>query len=514
MSVADNTPVVIGVGEASERIDATDYAALSPADLAGRAAAAAVADAGAPGLARHIDLIAAIRQFEVSGPNAKPPFGAADNFPRAVGRRIGADPARAVLEVVGGQGPQHLVNEMAHAIAAGDVGVALLVGSESISTVRHLSTRGETRDWAEEIGGQLENRGFGDPLLTRDLAAQGARTPITVYAMFENARRARLGLSRDAYRLEMGRLFAPFTEVATGNPHAMSPEARTAEDLAAITRENRLTSDPFPRRMVARDQANQGAAVLLTSVGKARELGVPEDRWVYLLGGADVKERTVIERQGLSRGPASVLACQQALEVSDLTLGDISVFDLYSCFPIAVFNICDGLALAPDDPRGLTTTGGLPFFGGAGNNYSMHAIASTVRRLRAMPGAAGLVGANGGFLSKYSVGVYSTAGRDWRGFDSKGLQAEVDAWAAPALAQDHAGVADVETYTIDYAGPLPRGVLLGRTAQGARVASAVEDEALVRRMIEEEPLGGRFTTAPTPEGRSLVTAFEPGRTLR
>jgi acetyl-CoA C-acetyltransferase len=503
--VADNTPIVIGVGEASERIDAPDYAALSPADLAGRAAAAAVTDTGAAGLAARIDLIGAIRQFEVSGPNAKPPFGAADNFPRAVGRRIGADPARAVLEVVGGQGPQHLVNEMAHAIAAGEVGMALLVGSESISTVRHLASRGETRDWAEQIGGQLEDRGFGDPLLTRDLATQGARTPIQVYALCENARRDRLGLGRDAYALEMGRLFAPFTEVAAKNPHAMSPEARTAEDLATVTRENRLTSDPFPRRMVARDQANQGAAVILTSVGKARELGVPEDRWVYLLGGADVKERTVMERQDLSRSPASVMAAQRALEAADVSLGEVDVFDLYSCFPIAVFNICDGLGLSPSDPRGLTTTGGLPFFGGAGNNYSMHAIASTVRTLRAKPGAIGLVGANGGFLSKYSVGVYSTKGREWRGFDSKPLQAEVDGWAAPVLAQDHAGEAKVETYTIDYSGPEPRGVLLGRTSTGARVAAAVEDSALVKQMIDADPLGGTFTTSPGENGRLLVT---------
>ena len=50
----DNTPVLIGVGEASERIDAPNYAALSPADLAGKAAAAALADADAPDLAAHI----------------------------------------------------------------------------------------------------------------------------------------------------------------------------------------------------------------------------------------------------------------------------------------------------------------------------------------------------------------------------------------------------------------------------------------------------------------------------
>ena len=388
--------------------------------------------------------------------------------------------------------------------------MALLVGSESISTVRHLQSRGETRDWTEQVDGSLEDRGFGgEGLITRDLAVAGARTPIQVYALFENARRARLKLGREAYALEMGRLFEPFTKVAAANPHAMSPEARTAEDLATVTRENRLTADPFPRRMVARDQANQGAAVLLTSVGKARALGVPEARWVYLHGGADVRERTVMERQDLSRGPASPMAIERALEVAGVALDDVDLFDLYSCFPIAVFNVCDALGVAPDDPRGLTVTGGLPFFGGAGNNYSMHAIASVVRALRVRPGATGLVGANGGFLSKYSVGVYSTRPAAWRGFDSAPLQREVDSWAMPELAQGYSGEAEVETYTVDYSGPQPRGVVIGRTPTNARVAALADDEEIVRRLISKEPLGGRVIVAAKDDGRFAVTDFRP-----
>jgi acetyl-CoA C-acetyltransferase len=507
MSVSGNTPVIIGVGEASERIDAGDYAALSPADLAGRAAAAAVADAGAGDIASAIDVVAAIRQFEVSGPRAVAPFGRSNNFPRSVAKRIGADPARAIWEVVGGQGPQHLANEFAHAIAAGEMGAALMTGSEAISTVRHLTSRGDTRDWAEEIEGQIEDRGFGPGLLTMDLVHHGARTPISVYALFENARRAREGKARDAYALEMGRLFAPFTQVAHDNPHAMSREVYSAEELATVTGPNRLTSDPYPRRMVARDQANQGAAVLMTSVARARELGVPEDRWVYLWGGADVQERTPVERQDLSRGPASVAAAKRAMEAAGVRLADLGVFDLYSCFPIAVFNICDGLGLAPDDPRGLTVTGGLPFFGGAGNNYSMHAIAEAVRRLRAQPHAVGLVAANGGFLSKYSVGIYSASPRDFQPFDSRPLQAEVDAWSAPAMDQDFAGEAAVETYTIDYAQPTPRGVVVARTPAGARVVAMADDPAVAAEMIEKDPLGRRVAIGAGAEGRRLVAGF-------
>jgi acetyl-CoA C-acetyltransferase len=53
-------------------------------------------------------------------------------------------------------------------------------------------------------------------------------------------------------------------------------------------------------------------------------------------------------------------------------------------------------------------TGGLPFFGGPGNNYVTHAIAEIVNRVRAAPGSYGLVTANGGPLTKQSAGLYST----------------------------------------------------------------------------------------------------------
>jgi acetyl-CoA C-acetyltransferase len=508
----DLTPVVIGVGEASERIDAKDWRGLSPAELAGRAARAALADAlSVEALAPYIDVIATVRQFETSGPKVVAAFGRADNFPRAVARRIGADPARAVLEPVGGQGPQHLINEFANAIGAGEAKMVLLAGAEAISTQRRLMANGETRDWSEEVGGELEDRGFGDSLAGSDLPRHGVRTPMAFYALFENARRGRVGLTRADYALEMGRLFAPFTEVAAGNPHAMSREILSATDIATVTGSNRMVADPFPRRVVSRDQTNQGAAVLLTSAGLARELGVPPEKLVYLRGGADVRERVPMERADLSRGPASVMAVRRALEAAELDLSDIDLFDFYSCFPIAVFNVRDGLGIEPDDPRPLTATGGLPFFGGAGNNYSMHAVAAMIRALRKRPEATGLVAANGGFLSKYSVGIYSARPGPWRGIDSAALQAEVDAWPRPVLAPGE-GSGTIETYTIDYNGPAPVGIVVGRLDDGgARFVARTDpaDETIARRMAVEEPLGGRVRVARNAEERSIIQEFSP-----
>jgi acetyl-CoA C-acetyltransferase len=208
-----------------------------------------------------------------------------------------------------------------------------------------------------------------------------------------------------------------------------------------------------------------------------------------------------------------VLAAQRALALAGLTPADIDVFDLYSCFPIAVFNVRDGLGIAADDPRDLTVTGGLPYFGGAGNNYSMHGIASMVRRLRAQPSARGLVAANGGFLSKYSVGVYSARPAPWQGFDSRALQTEIDGWAAPVIAPGE-GAGLVETYTIDYSGKTPLGVVIGRLESGGARFVAMTDPqapALAEAMIAADPLGARVTMATNAEGRAVIDSFTPAR---
>ena len=50
-------------------------------------------------------------------------------------------------------------------------------------------------------------------------------------------------------------------------------------------------------------------------------------------------------------------------------------------------------ALATDDARGLTVTGGLPYFGGPGNNYTTHGIATLTDLLREGTGAGTRLGA-------------------------------------------------------------------------------------------------------------------------
>ncbi|SCX09450.1 acetyl-CoA acetyltransferase [Mycolicibacterium fluoranthenivorans] len=507
--VDPRTPVIVGVGQFTERLGDSGYRGMSSVDLAAAAAQAALqnTDADPATVAAAIDVIAGTRQFEISG-RTPAPLGKSDNYPRSVAARIGADPARAVLEVIGGQSPQHLITEFAAAIAAGEADVVLVMGSENTSSLRYFADREDKPDHSEVIGGQLEDRGYGyDGIFDEYTVTHGLIGAPVQYGLLENARRARLGLSVADYRQAMAELFAPFSKVAAKNPYSSAPTERSVDELATVTAANRMICDPYPRLLVARDQVNQGAAALLMSVGSARELGVPEDKWVYLRGHADMKEQKLLERADLGASPASILAVHEALRVAGIGIDDIAAFDLYSCFAFPVFNICDGVGLSTEDERGLTLTGGLPFFGGPGNNYSLHGIAEAVNEMRDTPGRFALVGANGGIASKYSVGIYSTEPADWVADRSADLQAEVAAFPAVAVTEQADGAASIETYTVRYDWTPHTGIIVGRLdADGSRFLATTTDEALVALLSEGEPLGARISVRPTEKGNRATLA--------
>lgn len=503
-----NTPILIGVGQVSDPMDDPDYHRWGAVDLAAEASRAAIADAGIdPGT---IDTVAGVRQFEISTPFSSAPLGKSDNYPRSVADRVGADPKRAVLEVVGGQSSQHLVTEFAKAIARGEVGTVLVFGSEAISTTRALAGRDDAPDFTEHVDGGLEDRGYGlEGLMDERQREHGLTDAPSQYALFENARRARKGTSRADYAQEMGELFAPFSAVAAKNPFAAAPTERSAEEIVAVTERNRMIADPYPRFVVARDQVNQGAAVVLTSVQAARAAGVPEAQWVFIHGHSDLREKNLLDRPDLSSSPASIRAAQLALQRAGIAVDDVATFDLYSCFPIAVLNIADGLGLSHTDKRGLTVTGGLPFFGGAGNNYSMHGVVSTVELLRSHPGSLGFVGANGGSLSKYSAAVYSTTPARFTVLSDAEEQAALDAVPAPTPAAQPSGVGTVETYTVRYDRSGRTGIVIGRLEDDSRfiATTAQGDDATVEALLSEHPFG--LPVRVRTEGEHTTVAVLP-----
>jgi acetyl-CoA C-acetyltransferase len=507
--VDPRTPVLVGVGQFTERIDDADYRGMSAVELATEAARAALADTGvdAAKVAAAIDTVFGLRQFEISGPMPAA-LGKSNNYPRSVMNRLGGDPARVVLEPVGGQSPQKLVTEAGNTIVAGDADVVMIMGSEPGSTARYFANRDDKPDFTEHVEGQLEDRGHQIFTYIDDYTIQHGLTGAPVqYGLLENARRARLGLSIADYRRTMAELFAPFSKVAAKNPFSSSPVERSVDEILTVTDDNRMICDPYPRLLVARDQVNQGAAAVMMSVEAARRLGVPEAKWVYVHGHADMVEQATLDRADLGASPASAMAAREALRVAGIGVDDIATFDLYSCFPFPVFVICEALGIDGDDPRGLTLTGGLPYFGGPGNSYSLHGIAETVSEMREAPGRFGFVGANGGIMSKYSIGIYSTEPVEWRTDRSEELREEIAALPKVPVTRNPDGDATIETYSVRYDWPIRTGIIVGRLdADNTRFMATNEDDDLVALMSEGDPLGAAISVWSTEHGNRASPA--------
>jgi len=501
-------PVLVGVGQRVVR-DADPETGPTPVSLSVDACKAALADCGVDGaaekLASQIDTIGFVRLNSDSVPGRSGPFGVYGNLPRLVARQIGADPAHAILSPVGGQSPQQLVNEMCNRIATGETEVALLTGSEAIGRMKAALRAKVNLDWSDSAEGQLEDRDKGPSLVAPYELAGGMGFPPQVYGAFEHAWRHKHGLSVEQHAAHMAQLFAPFSKVAANNPYAQFPVERSETFLQTPSEANYPIADPYLKWHVAQDAVNQAAALLLTHEDQAKALGIPKEKWVYLHGGADVQDKLVTLRPELHSSAAMRAVTQAALKQSKTDINDMQHLELYSCFPCAVQFACDAMGI-DSFSRTLTQTGGLPFFGGAGNNYSMHGIASMVETLRADPGSLGLVLANGGFLSKESAGVYSTKRPvQFELIDSTAAQASIDDVAdVPQASAPDRGT--VEAYSVLYKGRAPLfAYAFMRTGDKRFLArTKTDDISAVERFTASDPLGAELSVAAGEHRNDLL----------
>ena len=394
MALDPRTPVVVGVGQVATPPDAGLDPAARPEPLALMTAALLAAaedcDGAPPGGAAPAGraLIGRADSIRVVASLGWPRPNPARLVAARLGFAEGDEPAELMVSSIGGNNPQALMHDACLAISRGERDVVLVTGAEAMYA-RALARRDPARpwlEWASQPEGTPPAPLFGvEKAGATELEMQrGVILPVHAYPLFENALRAANGWTLPEHRARIGALWSRFSEVAAGNPHAWIRPARTPDEIVTPGPGNRMVSFPYPKLCTANMQVDQGAAFIVCSVAAARAAGVPEERWVFPLAGADGNDHWFIsERPELHRSPAIRLAGAAALEQAGLGIDDIAFVDLYSCFPVVVQMAARELGLALDDPdRPLTLTGGLTFGGGPGNNYTSHGIAQAVGALR------------------------------------------------------------------------------------------------------------------------------------
>lgn len=476
------TPVLVGVAQVSQRTQGLDEG-KEPIELMIDASRVAAADAGCPRLVTEAGSIRVIRGYW--------PY---QNPAQAVGEAFGNAGAETAMTPYGGNFVQTVVNRSVLDIQAGVHEVILITGAECGHTRAKLRRTGAKPVWRDIDGTPDLHIGTEVAMGHPAEAALGIDRPIRIYPIMETARRHHLGEAVDAHLVRISELWASFSAVAAENPHAWLREAKTADEIRIPSAANRPVSFPYPKFMNSNSNVDQGAALLLCSQRKAKALGIPREKWVFPWAGTDAHDHYLVSnRDNLHSSPAIRFAARHALEWADWQPSELDHVDLYSCFPIAVqvaaaeigLNGADG----SDGRLPLTVTGGLTFAGGPLNNYVMHAIARMAEVLRGAPGEKGLVSANGGYLTKHAIGLYSTEPPP-RPFRHEEPQAEVDALPARELVTDHKGRATVEGYSVMYGAEGPEVAhIAGRLDGGERTWANCRDADTLSAMIEQEFCG-------------------------
>ncbi|HEV3500376.1 MAG TPA: acetyl-CoA acetyltransferase, partial [Bradyrhizobium sp.] len=256
----DRIPVIVGIGEIVDRPKEISQG-LEPLTLLVEALKRAELDSGAKLLGEigSLDIV----NF-LSWRYRDPEIQLAD--------RLGIKPAHAYYGPVGGESPIRYLHEAAQRIARGECSVAAVCGAEAQSTATKAERAGVELPWtpfAHDVPEPKRGAAFQKPMAVK----LGVFRPITVYPFYEAATSAHWGQTPRQAMEESGTLWSTYSNVASQNPHAWLKRRFTPQEITTPTPDNRLIAWPYTKLMVANPTVNMGAALLMTSLAKARAAG-------------------------------------------------------------------------------------------------------------------------------------------------------------------------------------------------------------------------------------------------
>ena len=485
------TPILVGQAQVSQHIDRLESAA-GPIELMSQAVREAFGDAGiqvaGTNISAPIDALRVVRSLSTRSTNPA----------RDIATTLGISANEYGLTPHGGNMPQYLVNCAALQIRDNGAQMIVLTGGESFRSRRRARAAQMTLPWMEQKESQESQERQAPTPLGEDLVmnheielAHNIMLPIEIYPMFETALRYRDKRTVAEHQKYISELWSRFSDVAASNSHAWIQQSYTAEAIRTPSQSNRMIGFPYTKLMNSNNDVDMAATLVMCSVERAEALGIARDKWIFLHAGTDCHEHNFVShRYSFTDTPAIRIGGQRVLELAQRSIHEIENLDLYSCFPSAVQLGAESLGVSLD--RQLTCTGGLSFAGGPFNNYVMHAIATTMTKLRERPEETGLVWANGGYATKHAFGVYATT-PPTHGFKHESPQNEVDSLPRREVvaASDAQGSAIIEAYSVmhdrDGAPEKVRAAVL--LADGRRAWATSGNAQLGAEMCENEWVG-------------------------
>jgi acetyl-CoA C-acetyltransferase len=295
-------------------------------------------------------------------------------------------------------------------------------------------------------------------------------------------------------------MYAEFSKVAANNPDGWIDSMKSAKDIKQVSKENPLQAFPYNKLHCSSWNVSQASAMILCSEDLADKLDIPRNKRVYPLVSSETNHMIApIQRPKLSESTGLDLAASFIKNICDEHKIQPNIYDLYSCFPVAVQMFADSLNLGSEDVK--TVTGGMPFAGGPLNNYMIHSTVKMVSEIRNNHSNIGLVTGVSGMMTKQAFALW--AKEPLIQFISKDVTEEAALIEHPVeMSTQTNGMAIVLGYTIfKDANKDMKVVIYGEDSQNKRKVLISKDKEIIKSMGEEEWVGKQIVF----KGKYLVS---------
>ena len=186
---------------------------------------------------------------------------------------------------------------------------------------------------------------------------------------------------------------------------ALNDKEYTYEEILNPSDKNPTLAFPYNKFHCTSWNVNQAAAIIICSDAIADLLEVPESKRVYPLASSENNHMiATLQRPDLSKSAGMNLAADFILDICKKNNISPNLYDLYSCFPVAVEMFANSLDLK--ELNNITVTGGMSFAGGPLNSYVLNSTVQMIEMIRKYMNV-GIVTGVSGMMTKQSYALWS-----------------------------------------------------------------------------------------------------------
>ncbi len=384
---------------------------------------------------------------------------------------------------------QNLINTACNKIQNGEIRASLILGGES--RFKMLRSSIEKKDYIETpliTNPDIYDKSSEELQLDIEEKELGSMA-VGYYAILESAFRCMLRNNHDDHNNYLSEIYSGYSEIAAKNQDGWIEQSIDKKDIKNESKKNLRQAFPYNKYHCTSWNVNQACAIIICSEAVANKLDIPIEKRVYPLASSENNHMiSTLQRPNLIKSEGMQLAANFILDICSKYNLKPDLYDLYSCFPVAVQMFAKSLKL--EDINDKTITGAMPFAGGPLNSYVLHSTAKLIEKLRENNNI-GIVTGVSGMMTKQSYALWSKNPLiDFKYKDCSHKAKEIE--LPVKLSDQKSGSGKVIGYTILVRNKVNKAIIFVDTVDKKRKLITSCNETIINEMQNTEWVGKRI----------------------